>query len=261
MAPFLPAMTGIEGMYGFFGCAALAGGTAFISTAMLTGATSWATKDIYRPNWLAAGIAGGLAGLSAGIEGGMRASANNRYFWTGKFKPVNPVHHRELLQINLNVKLELPDNSPTMQSLYKDSDIYFINNTEIQICDNYYNGFSTMRSSLDSWSGGVIPKAETVKYGMTPQGPWEITDIDIDPCLEDPYVREDYGFKATLNNLFDLPSARQPGTFFFHPDGNVFGSNGCPVLQVHYPQLENTALFIQKYLSRYGLMRFTVIHY
>jgi hypothetical protein len=45
----------------------------------------------------------------------------------------------------------------------------------------------------------------------------------------------------------------------YHPDGNLFGSDRCPVLQVAANRLESSALFVQEYLSRYGNLRFTVI--
>jgi len=116
MAPFLPAMTGL---IGFFDCVTLAGGTAFISTAMLTGATSWATEDIYRPNWLAAGIAGGLAGLSAGIEGGIRAKSLGLDFWTGNGKIITEMKDSFVVSTDFGEKTNITNNKELTEYTFK----------------------------------------------------------------------------------------------------------------------------------------------
>jgi hypothetical protein len=70
----------------------------FGSTALTTGATSFATNGTFTPNLKAAGISAGITALFAGIEGGIRAANNNRNFWTGEIVPKTTT---EYSQVNL----------------------------------------------------------------------------------------------------------------------------------------------------------------
>jgi len=158
--------------------------------------------------------------------------------------------------LNINVpeqraELSTEGMGAEMNPMFSHSEIHFTGNNEISIYEFYNNGYREIHSSYNSWSGGLEPGSQYVWGGQTPKGIWQVTGFEWNPSGQ-AYLREGISFRSQLLRIGELPINREAGTFFIHPDGNFFGSNGCPVLQEGANSLLNFGNYVEKYLQRNG---------
>jgi hypothetical protein len=132
------------------------------------------------------------------------------------------------------------------------------NGSYLDWIDNYSDGSFKVVDSWNAISGGRNPLPADVFNGRIPNGEYHLTSIQLDHGGSG-YCRDNIDFYAPLDPQFTLPPERTGG-LQIHPEGGLYGTNGCIGIQSNNAGLNYFYSKTLLYLQRHSILQVNVCY-